>query len=167
MKALVTVASGEVVQLLITGGDLPEVGKYYNLEDAIEGTGAQNRTFHALTMEYFRSGQHSYDADSYDEFKNQIKRSLGQGFDSYVYIDAVFDGEETHYKMFDAKKYTDIPEHILNDKYMKDQVKGKLKSWADYSKKQRKQCIDNIIAEMMQAGVNTPKFQEILKGMEK
>ena len=163
MKALVTVASGEVVQLLMTD-ELPEVGHYYFLESATEGTGAQNRAFHALTMEYFKSGMHSYNADSYDNFREQIKKSLGIGFEGFVYID--WDLEHTHYKMYDVKNKEDIPERILKDPDMKDMIRGKLKSWSKYTQKQRKQTIDNLIAEMLQAGVNSKKFQEILKGMK-
>ncbi len=168
MKGLVTVSTQSVVNLLIEG-ELPEVGHYYYLESATEGTSAQNKTFHALTMEYFKSGQHSYNADSYDDFKNQIKKSLGAGFESFVYIDKVLDNDAVgdHYKMFDVKTKEDIPDYILNNSYMKDMIRGKLKSWSCYSKKQRKNCIDNVINEMLQAGVNSKKFEEILKGMEK
>jgi hypothetical protein len=166
MKALVTVASGETVQMLMTGGELPVVGAYYTLEDAIEGTAAQNRTFHALTMEYFKSGQSSYDADNYADFKNQIKRHLGAGFDGFVYVGIAHEADgHGHPKMFEVKRIDDIPVTIKNDKYMADMIRGKLKSWSCYTKKQRKNCIDNVINEMLQAGINTKKFQEILKGM--
>ena len=168
MKALCTVASGEAVQLLITGGDLPEVGAYYNLEHAIDGTSAQNKTFHALVMEYFYSGQSSYSADNFAAFKNQIKRQLGAGFDGFVYIDVQNnknrDGK-AHYKMFDVKKLEEIPLYIREDDHMKDMIRGKLKSWSDYTKKQRKTTIDNVINEMLQAEIKTTKFQEILKGI--
>jgi hypothetical protein len=168
MKGLCTVSSGDVVNILVTGNDMPEVGRYYNLEDAIEGTAAQNRTFHALTMEYFKSGHSSYDADNYADFKNQIKRHLGQGFEGFVYIDTVVNKNRdggAHYKMYDVKKLDEIPLYIREDSHMKDMIRGKLKSWSDYTKKQRKNCIDNVINEMLQCGINTAKFQEILKGM--
>jgi hypothetical protein len=42
----------------------------------------------------------------------------------------------------------------------------RLKSWADYSKKERQMTIDNLISEMFQAQVQTKKFYEILKGLE-
>ena len=161
MKGLVTVASGEVCQMLFTG-ELPEVGAYYFLEKQYNGTSAQNKAFHALVMEYFMSGMHSYNSDSYEDFRNQIKKTLGAGFESYVYID-IFDD---HYKMFDAKTIDEIPAHIKDDPYMKDMIRGKLKSWSRYTKKQRKDTLDNLISEMLQAGVNTNKFNEIMEGME-
>jgi len=46
-------------------------------------------------------------------------------------------------------------------------IKWRLKSWRDYSKKERMESIDRLIAEMVQAGVNSKKFSEILQGMEK
>lgn len=44
---------------------------------------------------------------------------------------------------------------------------GRLKSWTDYTLRQRRDFIDALIAEMNQAGVNTPKYFEILSGMER
>jgi hypothetical protein len=44
-------------------------------------------------------------------------------------------------------------------------IMGKLKSWADYSKTERRETMDRLIAEMETAGVNTPKYREILAGM--
>ncbi len=162
MKALCTGSSAGEVTFSISG-DLPEVGLYYNIEDAIDGTSAQNKTFHSLTMEYFRSGQSSYDADNYADFKNQIKRQLGAGFEGFVYIDYLTREEPF---MADSKKYNDIPEDIRKAQTIKNGfIRGKLKSWSDYTKKQRKTTIDNVINEMIQAGINTRKFQEILKGM--
>jgi len=166
MKGLCTVSTGDVVNILVTGDDMPEVGKYYNLEDAIEGTSAQNRTFHALTMEYFYSGQSSYSADNYADFKNQIKRHLGEGFECFVYAELYLKSDDIYsVRMKDAKTKNDIPQDVLTDPDMKDMIRGKLKSWSDYTKKQRKNCIDAVINEMMQCGINTAKFQEILKGM--
>ena len=168
IKGLCTVSTGQVANLLIEG-ELPEVGHYYYLESATEGTGAQNRTFHALTLEYWKSGQHSYNADSYKDFKNQIKKSIGAGFEGFIYIvmKAPEDLKHGVWKPFikDAKSIEEIPEAIRQDPEMKQMIRGKLKSWSDYTKKQRKTTIDNVINEMMQCGINTNKFQEILKGM--
>jgi len=61
-----------------------------------------------------------------------------------------------------VKSLEQVPEGIP-----KSHIMGKLKSWADYTKKERRQAIDKLIAEMIQVGVNTKKFYEILDGMEK
>jgi hypothetical protein len=147
---------------LVESEEAPKEGHYYFLESATEGTLAQNKTFHALTMEYFKSGMHSYNADSYKEFKKQIKRQLGQGFDAYIY-GYILDGKPKTKKVSNKK---DIPEYILNDPDFSENIIGNLKSWSDYTKKQRKETIDNVISEMLQSGINTPKFQEIMKGLE-
>ena len=134
-------------------GDLPEVGKKYQLEDISEGTGEQNRAFHALCQEYWTSGLHSYPAKTFAEFREFIKRDLGAGFESFVY--ATPDGIKK------AKTLEEVPEEWRNAKY----CLGKLKSWGKYTKAQRISTIDRLISEMMQAGVNSRKFGEILGGM--
>ena len=161
-------------EYLMESKDCPTIGRSYFLEDAETGTGKQNRAFHGLIQEYWKSRQHSYKVDSFGDFRNQIKLSLGQGFESYVYaeivvIENVFNGHiDKIYrpKIRFAKKFMEIPEHIRKDPDMKEMIRGKLKSWADYTKKQRISCIDNLITEMDEAGVNTKKYHEIREGME-
>ena len=50
MKGLCTVSSGDVVNILVKEKTMPEVGKYYYLEDATHGSAAQNKAFHALVF---------------------------------------------------------------------------------------------------------------------
>jgi hypothetical protein len=137
--------------------DEPEVGRRYILEPDEDGTNRQNRAFHALISEYWRSGAHSYPAKSFDEFRNMIKRHLGAGFEAFIYVDP----SNPEPVINDAKALTDIPPHIP-----RDLIRGRLRSWSDYSKKQRIETIDRLIAEMHEAGVNTKRFQEILEGMQ-
>lgn len=147
----------------IFSADEPEIGHDYIMESAITGTGAQNRAFHALTMEYWRSGMHSYDVKTYADFRDQIKKNLGEGFESFIYVEMHPFEERPIIK--ECNKIEEIPEYVKNDPYFKDLIRGKLKSWSDYTLKQRKRCIDNLITEVVSAGVNTKKFEEILKGM--
>jgi len=109
-------------------GDDLRAGQHYTAEPASSGTGAQNKAFHALVAEYWRSGCHSYNVYSAKDFKDAIKYYLGAGLD-----------EST----------------------------GEVKSWADYTKKERTETINALISEMHQAGVQTKKFYEILEGMER
>ncbi len=175
MKGLCTVASGEVCTLLIKSGDLPEVGGMYYLECAKSGTQEQNKLFHALVLEYFKSGMHSYDISSFEELKNCIKKTLGAGFEAFVYVAMekyLYEGygkkEEQGERPIikDAKTYKDIPKYIREDPELKKQARGRLKSWSKYSKKERTSTIDNLITEMIEAGVNTKKFEEIIKEIE-
>lgn len=134
-------------------GKAPEVGKRYLLEDAISGSLAQGRAWHALAQEYWRSGLSSYSAKSFMEFRDLLKRDLGAGFEAYIYAD------ETG--IHKVKHLEEVPEGVPASHIM-----GKLKSWADYTKKERMLAIDTLIAEMLQAGVTSKKFDEIITGLE-
>lgn len=135
-------------------GDAPEVGRRYALELADTPTQRQNKAFHALVQEYWTSGAHSYPAKTFGEFRDYIKRDLGAGFCLYHWF--YWDGE----KMVKGKceNRDGIPAGA--------EILGKLKSWSDYTKKERTETIDRLIAEMIQAGVNSKKFAEILEGLE-
>jgi hypothetical protein len=150
MKILVT--SPET----FTGSNLT-VGAYYNVEPACEGTSAQNRTFHKLIAIYFRSGLYSYQANNEQELKDQIKLHIGRGVKNYVYVD-----NEGH-----KRKSKDLPKYVMANKYGEKYLWAKLYSWADYTKKQRMELIDGLIKEMLQTGVNSREFEEILQGLEK
>jgi len=156
--------------MVISEKDRPTIGRSYFLEDAETGTGKQNRAFHGLIQEYWKSRQHSYKVDNFNDFRNQIKRSLGEGFESYVYVDweqKIIDKEVVYKaRIHSVKNIKEIPEYIRKDPDIRLMIRGKLKSWADYTKKQRINCIDNLITEMDEVGVNTKKYQEIREGME-
>jgi hypothetical protein len=47
----------------------------------------------------------------------------------------------------------------------KKMIAGKLKSWADYTKKERRETIDRLVSAMIQSGVNSKRFDEIVAGM--
>ena len=124
-----------------TGANL-EVGHYYNVEPINAGTGEQNRAFHSLLQEYWRSGLHSYNAKNFQHFRELIKLYLGAGAERY-------------YSLVDSEGKPSEP-----------RISWRVKSWANYSKRERTETIDRLIAEMIQAGINTNKFNEILRGME-
>ena len=138
---------------LLEKSEAPKVGKRYVLDDAETGTIAQGKAWHALAQEYWRSGASSYTADNFMAFRDLLKRDLGAGFECYIYAD-----ENGLHKV---KSLEQIPEGIPQSHIM-----GKLKSWSDYTKKERRYAIDSLIAEMIQVGVNTRKFAEIMQGLE-
>ena len=148
--------------------DEPEVGRRYQLEDATSGTGAQNRAFHAILAEYYKTRLWSYQGSGYnagatfDEFRNLIKRKLGAGFESFVYAEIV-DGRPV---IRDAKTYAEIPEAVRRDSHLNELVRGRLKSFSDYTKRERRTTMDGLITEMIEVGVNTPHFNEIIEGMK-
>lgn len=158
MKILIT-GSGEYTEC---STDLPVVGRYYTLEDAEKGTGAQNRAFHALLGVYYKSGLWSYDCTSFEDFRNHIKKVHGAGFESYAYADIV-DGLAV-LKVVDT--WQEVPEFMRKDPRLKEYVRGRLKSWTDYKKKERRDTMGKLIAEMKMVGVNSKKFDEIMEGMK-
>ena len=124
-----------------TGDDLSP-GEEYEVKPCENGTEKQNRAWHALLQEYWASGCHSYNARNILHFRELIKLHLGAGTEAY-------------YSLVDD----------TGKKLQNPVVRYRVKSWARYSKKERKESLDRLIAEMFQAGVNTKKFNEILKGM--
>ena len=146
----------------VVSGKAPAVGRHYVLEEAQTATSEQGRAFHALAQEFFRTGLHSYEAASFEDFRNLLKRDLGAGFESFLY--AYLD-DEGNVQQCKVSTYAEVPAEIRKNPRVSSMVYGKLKSWADYTKKQRTETIDSLIATMHQAGVNSPKFQEILSGM--
>jgi len=124
-----------------TGDDLAP-GEEYIVYPAETGTEKQNRAFHALVQEYWTSGCHSYDAFSFLHFREFIKLYLGAG-------------TEVYYSLVDD----------AGRKMSKPIKRYRVKSWSKYTKKERKETLDRLIAEMDQAGVNSKKYQEILQGM--
>ena len=109
------------------------------------GTDSQNRAFHALLGEYWKSGLSSY--ESYDDMKDTIKLRIA-GADEYIFID---NGKVRHAKSLDEVKgrYAEVP-----------------KSWADFTLEQRRDAIDEVIREATMAGVNSRKWDEIITGMQ-
>lgn len=145
----------------VLSGKPPTVGSKYVLEEADSATGEQNRLFHALLNEYWSSGMHSYPANDFERFRDEVKMKLGAGFEKVVYAD-IEDGKAVIHQV---KRRDEVPDHIMADPDLKKMVLAKLKSWADYTKKERTQAIDRLISEMNQAGVNSRHFQEIMQGI--
>ena len=123
-------------------GDELTVGREYECIPAEDGTEKQNRTFHGLLQCYWASGQHSYNARNFEHFRSLIKLYLGAGLEGFY--------------------------NVVNDDGTlcpEGRESYRLKSWKAYTKKERQMTIDNLISEMMQAQVQSVKFDEILKGM--
>jgi hypothetical protein len=136
-------------------------GRYYNCEDAANGTLAQCRAAHALLQEFWASGAHSYNAKSFMEFRAYCKRDLGAGFASYKYVRQSAKGLEWG----ECRTAAELPEGIACGHDGQKLVAGKLKSFSRYTKKERMEFIDRLISAMTQAGVNSRKFEEILAGL--
>jgi hypothetical protein len=157
-----TIAIPAPGQYHVVSHDAPKVGHVYTLEDTAKDTeGRMNRAFHALVQEYWRCGLHSYEVKSFKRFRELIKRDLGAGFESFIYA-TLDDGKPV---LHEVDTYDEIPEAVRRDPDLKKLARGRLKSWGDYTRRERHETISRLIAEMDMAGVNTPKYQEILEGM--
>ncbi len=161
MKALCISESNGKAEFNVTGKP-PKAGFYYSIEEYHNGTAAQNRFFHLLVTEYWSSGMHSYHADDFGHFRNLIKKVLGEGFELFLYT-VIEDGKSRIKKVL---TYEEVPQDIKDDPDMKDMIFAKLKSWSDYTLSQRKRTIDRLITEMIQVGVNSKRFEEILADMQ-
>jgi hypothetical protein len=133
----------------------------YNAEPADEATANQNRAFHAILGELYRSGAYSYPAKSLNELKNFIKRDA-VGFESYVIITET----ESGLAFMETADIEEARNRAARDDRGRPLIKGKLKSWADFTKRERAATIDYLISYCLNCGLDTPHFEEILKGME-
>lgn len=108
------------------------------------GTDAQNRAFHSLLGEFWVSGLSSY--ESYEDLKDSIKLKVA-GPDEFIFIK---DGKVRRSKTLEGVegRYAEVP-----------------KSWADFTRDERKEAIDWVIKEANLAGINSKKWDEIIKGM--
>jgi hypothetical protein len=149
IKILITDINNNTIDVLLESGK-PEIGKHYYLEDATTGSLAQGRLFHLLIKEWDVSGCCPWSSLDLKAIKDQVKLHYGQGFESYLY----WNGE----KIVKVSVFEDIPKDIRDNR---NRCFGKLKSWADYTMKQRRDCIDTLILKMIESGVNSPRFNEI------
>ncbi len=162
MKVMITELVDREGKFRVLGSQVPTIGMKYSMEEAESATGEQNRAFHALLTEYWGSGMGSHKATDFDAFRDEIKLKLGAGFEKIVYA-TVEDGKPV---IVQVKRLDEVPPHVLKDPDLKKMVLAKLKSWSSYTKKERTQTIDRLIAEMHASGVNTSRFYDILSGMD-
>ena len=144
--ALVPVQYRNEVRKIFQDSD-KKAGGYVTIQISLPkkiGTDAQNRAFHALLGEFWSSGLSSY--ESFEDMRDTIKLRIA-GADEYIFIDG---GKIRHVKTLDEVKgkYAEVP-----------------KSWADFTRDERKEAIDWVIKEANLAGINSKKWDEIITGM--
>jgi hypothetical protein len=163
-----TITITEPGQYISTSKDEPEVGLSYRLEDNTRGSGAQGRAFHALLEVYYLSGAWSYQGGGYQagatlsEFRELVKKHLGPPMDQFVYA-TIDDGRPV---IHGPCKWREIPEEIRGDPLRREYVRGRLKSFADYTKRERMDIITKLMAEMDTLGVHSAKYDEIRSGFK-
>ncbi len=167
MRVKIIEVSGTIGRVVIESKETPIVGTTYELADYDDPTARQGRTFEALVTEYWRSGAWSYPSSGYRpgltlfEFRKLIKAKLGPAFEKVIFIN-----RETGF-WDECATPADLPDYIKTSPDKAKLAYGRLKSRTDWTKKELRNTIDNIITEGNQVGVNTKKWGEIIEGMEK
>jgi len=150
MKAKIISKDNNTITLLCSNNTL-KVGDNVTIEEASKKTLQQLRFVHPLIKCFINSGCCSYDGD-FQKIKNYLKRDIGAGFSKYYFAD-------NNYAICEVDKLSDIPDDIRRDK---TRIRGILKSMSDYTKKELQDMISNLIDMMINAGVNSKEFDEIV-----
>lgn len=162
-------------RFMVESKDAPEVGRRYILEDYGNGTQAQNRTFHALVSCFYKwmlsintfvfeidDIHYDFAYPDYLVLKDVFKMKYGAGADHYEYVNDKLE-------IITVKKIDEIPHSVVKDftSGNNKRIKKILKSWSQYTKKQRTDLIETTLNLMKSIKVDSKKFTEILDGMEK
>lgn len=156
MRILKKIIDEHGTKYLVSGLPDVNVGDRFVMQTTEEaGTEKQNRLFHKLLHEIYKSRAWSFEGVSeaqhdgmcWDDFRDLIKLKLGAGAEYYKYLDN-FGNKKTSKRRPKPGEYQvcfDIP-----------------KSWRDYTKEERSETIDRVIswAEAMGMGY---LCEEILK----
>ena len=118
----------------------------------------QNALFHSLLMCFWESRLSSF--DSYEDLRNHYKRIAHL-------CDVKFDNrlkDTTKNILWRAIKLLPLPKSELDE--IIELIKGRTitwRSWADCSKEMAKITLDQLINDMISAGVNSKKFNDIMR----
>lgn len=118
----------------------------------------QNALFHSLLSCFWESKLSSF--DSYEDLRNHYKRVAHL-------CDVKFDNrlkDTTKNILWRAIKLLPLPKSELDE--IVELIKGRTitwRSWADCSKEMAKVTLDQLINDMINAGVNSKKFNEIMR----
>ena len=120
----------------------------------------QNSLFHSLLDCFWDSGCSSFDSKKSMRFHYKDVAHLIE----YIYENDLKD--DTKQMLWKAIKLLPIEESERNK--VVELLKGKVEiehSWAEVTKGMAKEAIDQLLKDMYQAGVNTKKFEEILRSL--
>jgi hypothetical protein len=116
-------------------------------------TNAQNKLFHALLREFANDCA----SETFEDLKKRIKKQVGLVAGTvYFYYKG---GEKVETVIKSKNDKTKIDDGYIKAVQYPD-------SWAMATLKQGRQAIDILLKEIYLSGCNTPKMQEILKGIE-
>jgi hypothetical protein len=106
---------------------------------------------------------YSYPAKTKEDLKIEIKKHLGAGYEFYIYVEQTWKG----IRYGQVKRREDAPKNLAIGEDGLEMIWGFLKSWGKYNRKERTQTIQNLFAEMDNAGVSIKKYFELRDQLEK
>jgi hypothetical protein len=121
----------------------------------------QNALFHSLLMCFWESKLSSF--ESYEDLRNHYKRVAHL-------CDVKWDNrlkDTTKTILWKAIKMLPLPQSELAE--IIELIKGRVitwRSWGDCSKEMARLTLDQLIGDMVNAGVNSKKFQEIMRELD-
>lgn len=132
------------------------------LDDKSMKSDEQNKLFHSLLGIFWDSGCSSY--ETADKMRFHYKDIAG--LITYEYISGL--NKNTRlllWKILLISKFKNLVPEQQNNR-VNELLKGKVfkeKSWSYVSKKKATEAIQALIDDMYKAGVNSPKFEEVMK----
>lgn len=146
----------------LTGVDIStEYGYIEVLDEKQYKTKSQNSLFHSLLMCFWESKLSSF--DSYEDLRNHYKRIAHL-------CDVKWESnlkDTTKSILWRAIKLLPLPDSEVAE--ITELLRGRTitwRSWADCSKEMAKLTLDQLINDMVFAGVNSKKFQEIMRQID-
>ena len=137
-------------------------------------TNKQNALFHSLLTVYFESGMSSY--RDYDDMRSHFKKIAGlvSEYSETVSQSLPLTMEQKRIVfayITKACKIAGVSEHVQNEMFSRlrgdtHYVHKNERSWADVSKDGARRTLDCLINEMIEAGVNSDKFEQIMKSLD-
>ena len=145
----------------LTGVEIKgEYGYLEVLEEKQYKSRQQNALFHSLLMCFWESKLSSF--DSYEELRNHYKRIAHL-------CDVKWENtlpDQIKQMLWRAIKLLPIPKRYLDE--ICELLRGRVvtwHSWSECSKEMARLTLDQLLNDMHEAGVNSKKFEEILKGL--
>jgi hypothetical protein len=138
----------------------------YNCAPAGGKTTQQIRAAYAIMQELYASNLDSYRCRSFPDFKARLKHDLGAGLESVTA--AVREGDTYRLREFPLAEWERIRGAVCvgRNSAGEPMVRGRLKSLADYTRAELRDYIDKLLSYCYRVGLDTPKFREIVRGME-
>lgn len=145
----------------LTGVEIKgEYGYLEVLEEKQYKSRRQNALFHSLLMCFWESKLSSF--DSYEELRNHYKRIAH--LCEVQWENTLPD--QIKQILWRAIKLLPIPKRYLDE--ICELLRGRVvtwHSWSECSKEMARLTLDQLLNDMHEAGVNSKKFEEILKGL--